>query len=185
MPPKAKQAVRRAAKAKARALACDAPNHTAVGDTQAVSLREKLETHAESFMQIAQTCLLQDGHVETIVFTMGADDCINQIIAPQTDSARLAVLLRKEAQTSKAVGMVAEVWNLSRHIQPQGLRPSEHPQSTEGIVVSMQSRAGSWLLTSSFTRDSHGKPTRPTTFTAEWSEGVGSTADAHLQSLYA
>ena len=88
------------------------------------------------------------------------------------DGARMAALMRREAQTSKAVGMVAETWNLSRHAETEGLRPSEHPQRTEGIVVSVKSREGSWLVSSSFARDRHGRPTQPTDCTSAWSDGA-------------
>ena len=81
------------------------------------------------------------------------------------DGAQLTAMMRTMAQTCKAVGIVAETSNLSRHDETRELLPSE------GIVASMSAPEGSWQVSCSFTRDNDGNPTQPKQCAAKWLEG--------------
>ena len=49
-----------------------------------------------------------------------------------------------------------------------GVRPSAHPNRVEAIVVSVQSKDGSWLVTATFDRDGDGKPCSPSAPVVCW-----------------
>ena len=72
----------------------------------------------------------------------------------------------------KAVGSASEAW-----VTPElaHVRASAHPNRVEAIVVSVQSKDGSWCLVATFDRDEHGAPRSPSAPLASWnseSEGV-------------
>jgi hypothetical protein len=66
--------------------------------------------------------------------------------------------LKAVAPACKAVGSTFEAWIAPEHVV---VRPSAHPNRAEAIVVSVQSKEGSWFVTATFDRDGDGKPRSP------------------------
>ena len=59
----------------------------------------------------------------------------------------MARTLKAVAPACKAVGSTFEAWMAPEHV---GVRPSAHPNRVEAIVVSVQSKEGSWFVTATF-----------------------------------
>ena len=77
----------------------------------------------------------------------------------------MARTLKELAPDCKAVGSTFEAWMAPEHA---GVRPSVHPDRVEGIVVSVQSKEGSWFVTATFDRDGDGKPRSPSAPVVCW-----------------
>eukprot|EP00966_Prymnesium_polylepis_P266974 6167810-Prymnesium_polylepis.1 len=69
----------------------------------------------------------------------------------------MARTLKAVAPACKAVGSTFEAWIAPEHV---GVHPSVHPNRVEAIVVSVQSKEGSWFVTAMFDRDGMGTANR-------------------------
>ena len=81
------------------------------------------------------------------------------------DNDAMARTLKAVAPACKAVGSTFEAWMAPEHA---GVRPSAHPNRVEAIVVSVQSKDGSWFVMATFDRDGDGKPRSPSAPVVCW-----------------
>ena len=83
----------------------------------------------------------------------------------RVDKDAMARTLKAVAPACKAVGSTFEAWIAPEHVD---VRPSVHPNRVEAIVVSVQSKEGSWFVTATFDRDGDGKPRSPSAPVVCW-----------------
>ena len=81
------------------------------------------------------------------------------------DKDAMARTLKAVAPACKAVGSIFEAWIAPEDV---GARPSVHTNRVEAIVVSVQSKDGSWFVTATFDRDGDGKPCSPSAPVVCW-----------------
>ena len=128
-----------------------------------MATKDELHTFAMSLFDNAKDDLARDGWVMKthpdasgmLLKRNGEKVCI---VGAGVDKDAMARTLKELFPDCKAVGSTFEVWMAPEHV---GVRPSVHPNRVEAIVVSVQSKDGSWLVMARFDRDGDGKPRSP------------------------
>ena len=134
----------------------------------------ELHAFALNLYESAKQSLARDGSVLPTKTLLLADDKKVCIAVPEGLNSPVADAVADAVKTfaPKAVGSASEAWVAPEHAH---VRASEHPNRVEAIVVSVQSKDGSWCLVATFDRDEHGAPRSPSAPVASWnpeSEGV-------------
>lgn len=97
----------------------------------------------------------QDGEVPVIL----SDNDGNVV----KDKNAVEMVMRSMAPHCIWIAQIAEAWTL---VNPTTYNPalavSQHPEKAEGIFVNVQSRQGTYMITSVFKRDEQGHPLAPT-----------------------
>ena len=88
------------------------------------------------------------------------------------DKDAMARTLKAVAPACKAVGSTFEAWIAHVPSEHVDVRPLMHPNRVEAIVVSVQSKDGSWFVTATFDRDGDGKPRSPSAPVVCWNAVV-------------
>ena len=105
-------------------------------------------------VQFANLVCTQDGEAPVILL----DDDGNIV----TDKDVIEFVMRSMAPCCIWVAQIAEAWTL---MNPTTYNPamavSQHPERAEGIFVNVQSRQGTYMITSVFKRDEQGTPLTP------------------------
>ena len=130
-----------------------------------MATKDELHTLAMSLFDNAKDDLARDGWVtktHMLLKRNGQKVCIADAVV---DKDAMARTLKAVAPACKAVGSTFEAWMAPEHV---GVRPSVHPNRVEAIVVSVQSKDGSWLVMATFDRDGDGKPRSPSAPVVSW-----------------
>ena len=109
--------------------------------------------------------LARDGFVMKTHILLKRNDEKVCIADAGVDKDAMARTLKAVAPACKAVGSTFEAWMAQEQV---GVRPSVHPNRVEAIVVSVQSKDGSWFVTATFDRDGDGKPCSPSAPVVCW-----------------
>lgn len=108
----------------------------------------------DGYVQYANLVRTQDGEAPVILL----DDDGNII----TDKDVIEFVMRSMAPRCIWVAQIVEAWTL---INPTTYNPamavSQHPERAEGIFVTVQSRQGTYMITSMFERDEQENPLTP------------------------
>ena len=131
-----------------------------------MATKDELHTLAMSLFDNAKDDLARDGSVKNTHILLTRDGrkvWVNDHAGVDKDA--MARTLKAVAPACKAVGSTFEAWIAPEHV---GVRPSVHPNRVEGIVVSVQSKEGSWFVTATFDRDGDGKPRSPSAPVVCW-----------------
>ena len=130
--------------------------------------KDALRAVAHRYYLIACRCLENDGYVQSVNMVRIQDDEIPIIFSDNlgnmiTDKDVLQVAMRSLAKRCTWIAQITEAWTLT---DPSTYDPtlavSQHPDKSEGIYVTVQSRKGTYMIFSVFKRDKERKPLRPT-----------------------
>ena len=130
-----------------------------------MATKDELHTLAMSLLDNAKNDLARDGSVMKTHMLLKRNDETVYIVEAGVDKDAMARTLKAVAPACKAVGSTFEAWIAPEHV---GVRPSVHPNRFEAIVVSVQSKEGSWFVTATFDRDGDGKPRSPSAPVVCW-----------------
>ena len=86
--------------------------------------------------------------------------------------------LKEVAPACKAMGSTCEAWMAPE--KASGVRPTDNPNRVEAIVVSVQSKEGSYLLCAKFDRDADANPSPPSSPVVSWNGEVVEGSYANL-----
>ena len=129
---------------------------------------DALRAVAHRYYLIACKCLEDDGYVHFTNMVRIQDDEVPIMFSDNlgnmiTDKDVLKVAMRSLAPRCTWIAQIAEAWTLT---DPSTYDPtlavSQHPDRSEGIYVTVQSRKGTYMIFSVFKRDKEEKPLRPT-----------------------
>ena len=142
-----------------------------------MATKDELHTLAMSLLDNAKDDLARDGCVMKAHMLLKRNNEKVCIVEAGVDKDAMARTLKALAPACKAVGSTFEAWMAPEHV---GVRPSVHPNRVEGIVVSVQSKEGSWFVTATFDRNGDGKPRSPSAPVVCWNaEFVGRFANLY------
>ena len=130
-----------------------------------MATKDELHTLAMSLFDNAKDDLARDGSVMNTHILHKRNGQKLCIADAGMDKDAMARTLKALAPACKAVGSTFEAWIAPEHVD---VRPSVHPNRVEAIVVSVQSKDGSWFVTATFDRDGDGKPCSPSAPVVCW-----------------
>ena len=130
-----------------------------------MATKAELHTLAMSLFDNAKDGLARDGWVMKTHMLLKRNGQKLCIADAGMDTDAMARTLKALAPDCKAVGSTFEAWIAPEHA---GIRPSVYPNRVEAIVVSVQSKDGSWLVMATFDRDGDGKPRSPSAPVVCW-----------------
>ena len=137
--------------------------------------------YADQIMKGAHTNMSHDKFVGRTWFVWDFNRFCHPIILPTENKAEVRELMKRHVPNAMAIGTVGEVWLVcvSKHEDLNTVMPTEDPRRTEAIMVNVESRAGTWVIISKFTRSANGDPSEVGALEAEWSPvgegGLGGT----------
>lgn len=140
-------------------------------------------------MSLALNILEYRGHVNFECFFVSEEqDVVPLHVEPVNDQtkASLSVILRKMAPECAAIVIMSETWLLedSEAVNSQNASISEHQERKEGVFVHVASPLGDLLFTTTFERDSTGKPIQPTEVESTWEPNLININHAGFKGLF-
>ena len=129
---------------------------------------DALRAVANRYFEIACSCLRNDGHVQFVNMVRMQGTEIPVILSDGhgmtvTDKDVIERTIRGMAPHCTWIAQVAEAWTLTdASTYNPALAVSEHAERAEGVFVNVQSRQGTYMITSVFERDGQGNPLTPT-----------------------
>ena len=122
---------------------------------------------ANRYFENACRCLKDDGYVQFVNFVRIQDGEVPVILSDDdgnivTDKDAIELVMRSMAPRCIWIAQIAEAWTLmNAETYNPTMAVSQHPDRAEGIFVNVQSRQGTYMITSVFKRDEQGNPLKP------------------------
>ena len=115
--------------------------------------------------------LMIHGHVSFVAFVIGPDLSLTPILLERVNAEQkeaLGRLLKCIAPHVGAIAIISETWYVEATDPTDGIRPSEHKDRKESILVSVSSPHGDPVSNIPFDRNLAGHPIEPKEITAQW-----------------